>query len=135
MTGRTYLLTLLPHEVAMRPVPFYQTLELMLSSCSKALNTPITVHTSAPTLYQLYQALVNIMYHNATLRAICLPKCLEIFEHLMGKLEDERIHGYQIFDHLYPSPDGSLNPFFNSLTLLGMGLVCRVEKKYVGLES
>ncbi|KAK2962977.1 hypothetical protein BLNAU_2000 [Blattamonas nauphoetae] len=118
LTGRPYLATLLPHEVAMRPVPSCQSLELMLSSCSKALNTHISVHSTALSLYPLYQALVNIMYHNPALRVICLPKCLEILEYLAGKLEDERIHVDKLFTRLYPSPDGSLDPFFNSLTLI-----------------
>ncbi|KAK2945177.1 hypothetical protein BLNAU_19916 [Blattamonas nauphoetae] len=118
MLPRTILEKLLPQEIATRPVPFNPPEETLLSSCSEALETPFSVFSSAPVLFQLYRAFVNVMYQHSDLRATCLPKCIEIVELLKGKLEDKRIRPFNVFLQLYPSPDGNLDPLFDSLTLL-----------------
>ncbi|KAK2954922.1 hypothetical protein BLNAU_10061 [Blattamonas nauphoetae] len=62
--------------------------------------------------------LVNVMYHNPALRTTCMPKCIEILDLLSGKLEDKRLRVSTVLTQLYPSPDGTLDTLFDSLTLL-----------------
>ncbi|KAK2962846.1 hypothetical protein BLNAU_2281 [Blattamonas nauphoetae] len=59
MPSQTILVKLLPHEITARPVPLEQSVETLLSSCSKALETPISVWSTAQNLFPLYQPLVN----------------------------------------------------------------------------
>ncbi|KAK2944161.1 hypothetical protein BLNAU_20908 [Blattamonas nauphoetae] len=118
MSQKTCLPTLFPFEVALRPVPFKQPLMALLSSCSEALRTEISFHTASISLYELYPALVNVMYHNPAFRAVCLPKCIEILDSLRVKLDDKRIHTSTVLTQLYPSPYGNLDPLLDSLTLL-----------------